>query len=77
MMKLWYQSMSKQKAWSAYNQALRGILEQVKDPDTEIEVHGITKIGGVADQYHYLDYLESGEVLENVQHAVRGGYDAF
>ncbi len=76
-MKLWYQSMSRQKAWSAYNVALREILDKIKDPDTEIDVHGITKIGGVADQYHYLDYLESGEVLENVQHAVRGGYDAF
>ena len=76
-MKLWYQSMSRQKAWGHYNVALRKILDEVKDPDTEIEVHGITKVGGVADQYHYLDYLETGEVLENVQTAVRRGFDAF
>lgn len=76
-MKLWYQSMSRQKAWSDYNQALRRILDSVKDPGTEIEVHGITKIGGVADQFHYLDYLESGEVMTNVQEATRRGFDAF
>lgn len=76
-MKLWYQSMSRQKAWGHYNEALRRILDRVKDPDTEIEVHGITKRGGLADQFHYLDYLESGEVMENVQIATRRGFDAF
>lgn len=69
--------MSRQKAWSDYNKALRRILDSVKDPDTEIEVHGITKIGGVADQFHYLDYLESGEVMTNVQVAMKRGFDAF
>ena len=76
-MKLWYQSMSRQEAWGEYNKALRRILNRVKDPDTEIEVHGITKRGGLADQFHYLDYLESGEVMENVQIATKRGFDAF
>lgn len=76
-MKLWYQSMSRQKAWGHYNVALRRILDRIKDPDTEIEVHGITKRGGLADQFHYLDYLESGEVMENVQIATKRGFDAF
>lgn len=76
-MKLWYQSMSRQAEWSDYSSALRRILNRIKDPDTEIEVHGITKIGGVADQFHYLDYLETGEVLENVHTAVKRGFDAF
>lgn len=76
-MKIWYQSMSRQKAWGHYNVALRRILDRIKDPDTEIEVHGITKRGGLADQFHYLDYLESGEVMENVQIATRRGFDAF
>lgn len=75
--RLWYQSMSRQKAWSDYNEALRRILDRIKDPETEIEVHGITKIGGAADQFHYLDYLETGEVLENVHTAVRRGFDGF
>lgn len=69
--------MSRQKAWGHYNEALRRILDRVKDPDTEIEVHGITKRGGLADQFHYLDYLESGEVMENVQIATKRGFDAF
>lgn len=69
--------MSRQKAWSDYSKALRRILDSVKDPGTEIEVHGITKVGGVADQFHYLDYLESGEVMTNVQVAMRRGFDAF
>ncbi len=76
-MKLWYQSMSRQEAWSDYNKALRRILDSVKDADTEIEVHGITKVGGIADQFHYLDYLESGEVMTNVQVAMKRGFDAF
>lgn len=76
-MKLWYQSMSRQKAWSDYSKALPRILDSVKDPGTEIEVHGITKVGGVADQFHYLDYLESGEVMTNVQVAMKRGFDAF
>jgi len=76
-MKLWYQSLSRQKAWGSYNKVLRRILDQVKDPGTEIEVHGITKVGGIADQYRYLEYLENGEVMANVQTAMKRGFDAF
>jgi Asp/Glu/hydantoin racemase len=76
-LKLWYQSMSRQKAWSDYNEALRRILDGAKDPDTRIDVHGITRIGGTTPQFHYLDYLETGEVLTNVQAAQQQGYDAF
>ncbi len=76
-MKLWYQSMSRQAEWGGYPRALREILDQVRDPDTEIHVAGITEIGGVGDQFRYLEYLETGEVLKNVNRAVREGYDAF
>ncbi len=76
-MKLWYQSMSRQTEWGGYPRALREILAKVKDPDTEIHVAGITDIGGVGDQFRYLEYLETGEVLKNVHQAVREGYDAF
>ncbi len=76
-MKLWYQSMSRTAAWGAYHPVLRRIIEAVKDPETEVELHGITKVGGVADQYRYLEYLESGEVMENVQIAMQRGFDAF
>ena len=77
-MKIWYQSMSRfQTKWKSYPKYLRQILDQVKDPNTEIEVHGITKIGGFADQYRYLEYLETGEVMENVHTAMERGFDAF
>ncbi|MFH1603143.1 MAG: aspartate/glutamate racemase family protein [Pseudomonadota bacterium] len=76
-MKLWYQSMTLQSAWSAYNATLGRILDRVKDADTHIEVHGITKRGGVGDQYRYLAFIETGEVLENVERATREGFDAF
>src|SRR5258705_13263786 len=77
-MKIWYQSMSRfQTKWKSYPKYLRQILDQVKDPDTEIEIHGITKIGGFADQYPYLEYLETGEVMENVHKAVEQKFAPF
>ena len=76
-MKLWYQSMTRSDAWSDYRKVLQGLIDRVREPDTEIAIHGITKVGGIADQYRYLEYLESGEVMANVQLAMRQGYDAF
>src|SRR5208337_1165648 len=76
-MKLWYQSMSRQTEWGGYPRVLREILDKVRDPDTDIHVAGITEIGGTGDQFRYLEYLETGEVLKNVQRAVLEGYDAF
>ena len=76
-MKLWYQSLTRADAWKGYNRALRALLERIKDPDTEIEVHGIAKRGGIGDQYRYLEFIEAQEVLENVERATREGFDAF
>ncbi|MFM9941012.1 MAG: aspartate/glutamate racemase family protein [Hyphomicrobiaceae bacterium] len=77
-MKLWYQSMTREGgAWGNYPKALRQVLDKVKAPGTEIEVHGITKTGGAGDQYRYLEFLETGEVLENVHIAMQRGFDAF
>ena len=76
-MRLWYQSMSRQAEWGGYPRTLRDILGKVRDPDTEIHVAGITEIGGTGDQFRYLEYLETGEVLKNVHRAVREGFDAF
>ncbi|GEM_PF-5131913 len=76
-MKLWYQSMTRRSQWGTYPAVLRGILDQVKDAGTEIHVAGITEIGGVGDQYRYLEFLETGEVLKNVHRAQNEGFDAF
>lgn len=77
-MKLWYQSMTREgSAWGAYPNALRAVLDKVKAPGTEIEVHGLAKIGGAGDQFRYLEFLETAEVLENVHIAMERGFDAF
>ena len=55
-MKLWYQSMSRTASWGGDHPVLKKILDRVKDPDTEIEVHGIAGVGGAAPQYRYLEY---------------------
>jgi len=69
--------MSRQTEWGGYPRVLHEILDRVRDPDTEIHVAGITEIGGTGDQFRYLEYLETGEVLKNVHRAVREGFDAF
>ncbi|MEZ5857023.1 MAG: aspartate/glutamate racemase family protein [Hyphomicrobiaceae bacterium] len=77
-MKLWYQSMTREgDTWGTYPKALRRVLDKVKASDTEIEVHGITKVGGAGDQFRYLEFLETAEVLENVHTAMARGFDAF
>jgi len=76
-MKLWYQSMSRHGEWGSYTRVLRGILEKARDRDTEIHLAGITEIGGIGDQFRYLEFLETGEVLKNVHRAMREGFDAF
>jgi allantoin racemase len=76
-MKLWYQSLTRESAWKGYNRALEALLERVKDPETTIEIHGITQRGGIGDQYRYLEFIEAQEVLANVERATREGFDAF
>ena len=76
-MKIWYQSMTNLTMWDAYAKALHAVLDRVKDPGTELEVHGITKVGGIGDQYRYLEFLETSEVMENVHRAMERGFDAF
>lgn len=75
-MKLWYQSLTREDAWPAYNAALRRVLSSVAEPGTTVEVHGITKVGGIGDHYRYLEFIETAEVLENAARAEREGFDA-
>lgn len=75
--RLWYQSMSREGAWTPYRDALQRHLDRFRDGGTEIHVAGTTRIGGVAEQFRYLEFLATAEVLENCQRAVREGYDAF
>jgi len=75
-MRLWYQSMTRAGAWPAYNRALRDLLAHAADPGTEIAVHGIARRGGIGDQYRYLEFIETIEVLENVERAEAEVFDA-
>lgn len=75
-MRLWYQSLTRPEAWPAYNSTLRRMLEGAADPGTDIAIHGITKRGGIGDQYRSLEFIETIEVLENVQRAEAEGFDA-
>jgi allantoin racemase len=74
-MKLWYQSLTRPDAWPTYAKALRRVLDAGADPGTEIAIHGIEKRGGIGDQYRYLEFIETGEVLENVARAEAEGFD--
>jgi len=76
-MKIWYQSMTTIASWPTYNATLRKVLSSIAESTTQIEVHGIEKIGGVGTQYRYLEFLETQEVLENVEKATQQGFDAF
>jgi len=76
-MKLWYQSMTRADLFGSYVRALGGLLDGLKRPGTTIDVHGMTRVGGLGRQQSYLDFLEMPEVLDNVARAAAEGYDAF
>lgn len=76
-MKIWYQSMTDLRAFPAYHRALRLLLDRVKDAETVIDLHGMTELGGIGDQYRYLEFLETAEVIRNVHRAIEQKYDAF
>lgn len=75
-MKLWYQSLTRPDAWPLYQAALRRVLDSAADPGTTVEVHGIENRGGIGDQYRRLEFIETVEVLDNVQRAEAEGFDA-
>lgn len=76
-MRLWYQSVTREGSFPAYRQTLDRLLNAAKGDDVEIDVHGIRRQGGTGDQYRYLAFLETVEILENVHRAQEEGYDAF
>ena len=76
-MKLWYQGVTRNGRFPAYNAVLHKVINRAKDPSTEVEIHGIERQGGTGDQYRYLAFLQSVEILENVHRAIDEGFDAF
>jgi allantoin racemase len=78
-MRLFYQSfgVSRGSREGHYGQILKRIVETAAAPGTEIEVSGLSPHRAVADQYRYLELLDTVEVTENGLRAEREGYDAF
>ena len=78
-MRLFYQSLgaSRRGAGGPYGQKLAAILRNATASGTTIKVHGLGPGKAIADQYRYLEYLDTGEILDNGLKAEREGHDAF
>jgi allantoin racemase len=60
-----------------YGRRLAAILARAAAPGTAIELRGLAEGRAIADQYRYLEYLDTAEIFENGLAAERDGYDAF
>jgi allantoin racemase len=78
-MKLFYQSMgvARRSTSGLYAQSLRDILAESAAPGVSITVEGLSEGRAIADQYRYLEHVDTQEILENGLRAEREGYDAF
>lgn len=77
-MRLFYQSfgVSRGSRDGTYGQVLRRIVESAAAPGTEITIHGLSPNRAIAEQYRYLEFLDTAEVMENGLKAEREGYEA-
>jgi allantoin racemase len=78
-LRLFYQSLgaSRRSTDGPYAQMLAAILAGAASPGTTVDVHGLSAGKAIADQYRYLEFRDTGEILENGIKAEREGYDAF
>ncbi|TIQ18307.1 MAG: hypothetical protein E5X51_26500 [Mesorhizobium sp.] len=78
-MRLFYQSfgVSRGSRDGLYAQALRRIIQKAAASGTEITVDGLSPHRAIADQYRYLELLDTVEVTEKGLQAEKDGYDAF
>jgi allantoin racemase len=77
--KLFYQSMgvARRSESGPYARALAKVLNDAAAPGSEIGVFGLSPGRALADQYRYLEHLDTGEILDNGLRAEKEGYDAF
>jgi Asp/Glu/hydantoin racemase len=78
-MRLYYQTlgMSRGSKSGHYGQLLHRMIEGAVAPGTTIDIFGLAPHRAVADQYRYLEFLDTAEVIENGLKAQADGYDAF
>ncbi|WP_118136325.1 aspartate/glutamate racemase family protein [Oceanicella sp. SM1341] len=74
-MKIWYQSYVDAENAGGYWDALQAHLDAVKDPGTEVVIHGITPHDSYA--HPIVEFRCAREVICNAVRAEREGYDAF
>jgi len=77
--RLFYQSLSvtRRSTSDEYAARLSAILRRAASPGMTIELRGLGEGRAIADQYRYLEYLYTAEILDNGLAAERDGYDAF
>jgi allantoin racemase len=77
--KLFYQSMgvARRSTTGLYAQSLNQLLTQSAAPGTIVDVYGLSEGAAIADQYRYLEYVDTQEILANGLRAEKEGYDAF
>ena len=78
-MRLFYQTlgMSRGSKSGRYGQLLTQVIQAAAAPGTTIDIAGLAPHRAVADQYRYLEFLDTAEVIENGIRAQAEGYDAF
>lgn len=78
-MNLFYQSMgvARRSESGLYAQTLKKILQNAAAAGTTVSVRGLGPGKAIADQYRFLELLDTAEVLENGLRAESDGYDAF
>ena len=74
MAKILYLSMSREKYSPNYFPFLRSYIDQVKSPDTEVDVRG-TRVGRI-DSFRFFETLDWISILDSVIEAELEGYDA-
>lgn len=77
-MRLFYQTlgMSRGSKTGHYGQVLQKLIAGAAAPGTTIDIFGLAPHRAVADQYRYLEFQDTAEVLENGLRAEAEGYDA-
>ena len=78
-MRIFYQSfgVSRDTKDGAYGRLLRRVIDSAAAPGTQVDVEGLSPNRALADQYRYLEFLDTSEVLENGLRAEAEKYDAF
>jgi hypothetical protein len=68
---------ARQSSTGLYAQSLKQVLSRSAAPGTIFDIHGLSAGAAIADQYRYIEHLDTQEILSNGLRAEQAGYDAF